>query len=255
VLPERNGLRLFRRRIRRIVGFVTAELDEPAINQQQQPDTGQRHDDAEQENNAVIFTRAVENVAEQRTQQHVGDRQDHGQRGIELGKERPREKPHGQRRNHREIDTRQQAVQEKNDQIGLLIAHNKQPGRHGEQIQHERTDRCPQRMETVHQHPQEEAQNKGAEESENPDVRDRAFSSLDLLQKVIEFKQKFYPRSWARYDEAAAPTIKLLPPDYRMTALAADYAAMRDMLYGDVPMFGTIVDAIAVLEKEIHSLQ
>ena len=87
------------------------------------------------------------------------------------------------------------------------------------------------------------------------DVRDRAFSSLDLLQKVIEFKQKFYPRSWARYDEAAAPTIKLLPPDYRMTALAADYAAMRDMLYGDVPMFGTIVDAIAVLEKEIHSLQ
>ena len=56
-------------------------------------------------------------------------------------------------------------------------------------------------------------------------------------------------------DEAAAPTIKLLPPDYRMTALAADYAAMRDMLYGDVPMFGTIADAIAVLKKEIHSLQ
>ncbi len=42
---------------------------------------------------------------------------------------------------------------------------------------------------------------------------------------------KFYPRAWAKYQEAIPGTLKLTPPEFRYEALAADYDAMRDMLY------------------------
>ena len=32
-------------------------------------------------------------------------------------------------------------------------------------------------------------------------VKEAAFSRLDLLKKVVDFKMKFYPRSWAKYPE------------------------------------------------------
>ena len=49
-------------------------------------------------------------------------------------------------------------------------------------------------------------------------------------------------------------TLKLVPPEYRFAALAADYEAMKDMLYGDVPSFNTVMDALRNLERGIHLL-
>ena len=85
-------------------------------------------------------------------------------------------------------------------------------------------------------------------------VKDKAFARLDLLQKVVNFKIKFYPRAWARYPEAVPATLKLLPPSYRLGALQEDYSAMRNMLYGEIPSFETMMDAVGELEKEIHAL-
>ena len=85
-------------------------------------------------------------------------------------------------------------------------------------------------------------------------VKDKAFAHLELLQKVVNFKMKFYPRSWAKYPEAVPATLKLLPPSYRIDALQADYTAMRNMLYGEVPSFEAIMNAIGALETEIHAL-
>lgn len=85
-------------------------------------------------------------------------------------------------------------------------------------------------------------------------VKKTAFSQLDLLKKVVSFKMKFYPRGWAKYDEAVPGTLKLLPPEYRFSALETDYNAMKDMLYGTVPTFGTVMTAIQKLEKEINTL-
>ena len=65
---------------------------------------------------------------------------------------------------------------------------------------------------------------------------------------------KFYPRSWAKYPEAVPGTLKLIPPKYRFGPLAADYEAMKDMLYGEVPDFDTVMDAVRELEKEVNSL-
>ena len=76
---------------------------------------------------------------------------------------------------------------------------------------------------------------------------------MELLKTVVDFKMKFYPRAWAKYQEAIPGTLKLVPPEYRFAALAADYEAMKDMLYGDVPMFETVISAIGELEQEIHT--
>lgn len=85
-------------------------------------------------------------------------------------------------------------------------------------------------------------------------VKDAAFARADLLKTVVDFKMKFYPRAWAKYPEAVPGTLKLIPPEYRFGALAADYEDMRDMLYGDVPSFEAVVEVIRELEKEINSL-
>ena len=73
-------------------------------------------------------------------------------------------------------------------------------------------------------------------------VKDVAFSHIDLLKTVVDFKMKFYPRAWAKYPEAIPGTLKLIPPEYRFPALINDYEAMKDMLYGDIPSFNTIME-------------
>lgn len=75
-----------------------------------------------------------------------------------------------------------------------------------------------------------------------------------MLKKVVDFKINFYPRAWAKYPEAVSGTLKLIPPGYRFAALGADYDSMKDMLYGDILTFKTVIDAIQELEKEINTL-
>ena len=41
----------------------------------------------------------------------------------------------------------------------------------------------------------------------------------------------------------------------RFPALISDYEAMKDMLYGDIPRFDTIMESVRQLEKEINSLK
>ena len=85
-------------------------------------------------------------------------------------------------------------------------------------------------------------------------MKKKAFERLDLLQKVVDFKVKFYPRAWACYPEAVPATLKLLPPSYRLSALQEDYTAMRNMLYGEIPSFESMMETVGELENEIHAL-
>ena len=85
-------------------------------------------------------------------------------------------------------------------------------------------------------------------------VKEAAFAQMELLKTVVDFKMKFYPRAWAKYQEAVPGTLKLVPPEYRFRALAADYEAMKDMLYGDIPTFETVMNAVHQLEREINAL-
>lgn len=78
--------------------------------------------------------------------------------------------------------------------------------------------------------------------------------NTDLLDKVVTFKRKFYPRKWAHDEKATLTGLRLVPPAYRLPQLAGDYSRMRDMLYGTVPNMHEIMEGITVLEREIHEL-
>jgi len=81
-----------------------------------------------------------------------------------------------------------------------------------------------------------------------------ALQQLDLLQKVVVFKMRFYPRAWAKYEEALPGSFKLVPPSFRFQALRNDYDGMTDMLFGTYPSFDTLMDSLACLENEINNL-
>lgn len=79
-----------------------------------------------------------------------------------------------------------------------------------------------------------------------------ALKRKDLLTAVVEFKKKFYPRGWARYDLAVPGMVQLLPAEHSMKPLKDDYRAMRTMIFGDYPAWDEICDALSALEHEIN---
>jgi hypothetical protein len=87
--------------------------------------------------------------------------------------------------------------------------------------------------------------------AESP-IKNRALEKLDLLKSVVLFKGKFFPRGWARYDLAVPGTLRLVPPEFRLTELTRDYDAMQVMIYGQVPDFSEIMDILSDLERQIN---
>jgi len=79
-----------------------------------------------------------------------------------------------------------------------------------------------------------------------------ALEQVFLLEKVAKFKTKFYPRKWAKYEEATSDKIKLLPEEYRYDEIKKDYIQMKEMIFGKSPEFEEIIDALKILEIEIH---
>jgi len=71
----------------------------------------------------------------------------------------------------------------------------------------------------------------------------------------VSFKQKFYPAAWAKFEEAKPGTLKLLPEDFRMDALAKDYKAMGHMIFDKQLSFEEIVETLAALEEEINVME
>ncbi|MCL2105937.1 MAG: nucleotidyl transferase AbiEii/AbiGii toxin family protein [Oscillospiraceae bacterium] len=85
-------------------------------------------------------------------------------------------------------------------------------------------------------------------------VMDSAFADLDLLARVVAFKEKFYRSPWAEYNLAKPGTMRLMPPRRSMELLRADYTHMQAMIFGDKPTFEAMMGGIAVLEAEINQL-
>ncbi len=87
------------------------------------------------------------------------------------------------------------------------------------------------------------------------DIRKRALNDLCLLKDVVEFKNRFYKSTKARYDLAVPGTFKLLPSEKLLAELSDDYRRMGDMLFGIPPSFGSIVENLRLLEKDINLLK
>lgn len=84
-------------------------------------------------------------------------------------------------------------------------------------------------------------------------ILDRALEQSDLLERVADFKAKFYPRKWAQYDLARIGTLKLVPSEIHKEALKRDYAKMASMIYGERPDFDELMAEIAKIESKINS--
>ena len=83
-------------------------------------------------------------------------------------------------------------------------------------------------------------------------VKDAALADTALLADVVAFKQRFYPRGWARYDLAVRGSLRLVPGGGALKALEADYRAMADMIFGRIPSFDDIAARLGALEAEIN---
>lgn len=85
-------------------------------------------------------------------------------------------------------------------------------------------------------------------------VRDIAFGDKDLLERVVAFKERFYPAGNAHYDLAKPGTMRLIPPEDCMKQLRGDYAHMRNMIFGFCPDFDDVMACIRHLEEAINKL-
>ena len=86
------------------------------------------------------------------------------------------------------------------------------------------------------------------------EYKEKAYSNLDLLTKVRNFKKKFYPVSWAKYDSAFPGQFKLLPNKDRIKELKEDYDNMREMINDDSMSFDQLMVEIKRIEDEINNL-
>jgi hypothetical protein len=86
-------------------------------------------------------------------------------------------------------------------------------------------------------------------------IRDKALADIPLLQAVVEFKDRFYPSAWARYDLAKPGSFRLLPTtDEQISRLEGDYREMQMMLFGDPPSFSSIVAELRNFERQINAI-
>ena len=88
----------------------------------------------------------------------------------------------------------------------------------------------------------------------NSPVLERALEDTALLARVVEFKEKFYRTPWARLSEACPGSLRLVPPEFRVGELEADYRSMAPMLFGEYPTFEEIVRYMGDLEERINAL-
>ncbi|MES9901415.1 MAG: nucleotidyl transferase AbiEii/AbiGii toxin family protein [Sedimenticola sp.] len=84
-------------------------------------------------------------------------------------------------------------------------------------------------------------------------VKAEALADPELLASVVEFKQRFYPRSWARYDLAKPGTLMLVPQGHVLASVRSDYRAMENMIFGEMPDFDEILVVLQGLQEEINA--
>ncbi len=84
-------------------------------------------------------------------------------------------------------------------------------------------------------------------------VKDEALSDRDLLMSVVTHKDRFYPAAWAKYQEAARGTFRLVPRGERLGELRTDYQAMQAMFFATAPSLDDVLRALARLEEEINA--
>lgn len=89
----------------------------------------------------------------------------------------------------------------------------------------------------------------------NEQIKASAFENVQLLEKVAEFKDKFYHTKAASYNTANTKELKLVPADISVIEeLKDDYKQMKNMMFKTPPTLDDILSFLQDLEIEIHNL-
>jgi len=83
-------------------------------------------------------------------------------------------------------------------------------------------------------------------------LAETALARDDLRRRVVDWKSRFFPANWARYDLAKPGTFRLAPPIDRLPELRRDYRAMQDMFFRMPPPFEEMLNTIRDLERRIN---
>jgi hypothetical protein len=81
---------------------------------------------------------------------------------------------------------------------------------------------------------------------------ERALASPGLRARVVAWKDRFFARTWARYDLARPGTFRLLPPDERLPELERDYREMGEMFLDEPVPFSSLTNVLRALEDQIN---
>lgn len=79
-----------------------------------------------------------------------------------------------------------------------------------------------------------------------------AVERIDICDRVVHWKSRFFGSSWANYATAKPGSFRLVPPPDRQSDLKRDYGAMRAMYLADPPSFDDILTVLADLEDKIN---
>jgi hypothetical protein len=87
------------------------------------------------------------------------------------------------------------------------------------------------------------------------EIGGQALERADLLERVVAHKRLFFASAWAHYETATQGSLHLIPSSERMPALQADYARMREMIFGDVPAWEEIMRGLRELEDRVNRVR
>jgi len=89
---------------------------------------------------------------------------------------------------------------------------------------------------------------------DSTEVKEEAYTDLDLLDRVVKFKSKFYHSASAHYDLAKPGSMRLMPPVDCIDIIRSDYEHMKNMIFGEQPGFDDIMDGMHRMEQENNDL-
>lgn len=81
-----------------------------------------------------------------------------------------------------------------------------------------------------------------------------ASTDFELLELVAKHKSVFFRSGWASYETARPGTLQLMPAEYRLKDLRADYRGMASMMFDDEPLpFDDVLARIKKAQDEINA--
>lgn len=80
-----------------------------------------------------------------------------------------------------------------------------------------------------------------------------ALSDINLLDQIRNHNIIAFRQAWKKLEEAVPGSLRLVPQEEPRAVIERDYAEMREMIFGDAPDFGWIMEQLEIAEAAINN--